>query len=238
MIKCLNEIYLPWIIGITVTISPTDQSKAHSRGSPGLFHVSEWAGDIRTEHLGRTEKWWCWWLSSNDQNAWNSTQHYTVSRKLNLWHCQSVSQSVPAVAGDVVEVVEACEEVDPIWWLQGTGAVWHEEQEESLSSQLERRRQTLPLKEDSSNLTNAKEGIELFSILKLTITKCKSYSPGWQHRAPDRESPSNNYFRETFRCLVIYLKDVRNQVQLVVSVNQALLHSAAEAGGGTAERRS
>ena len=40
----------------------------------------------------------------------------------------------------VVEVVVAMvvvEEVEPMKWLQGTGAEWQEEQEESLSEQLE-----------------------------------------------------------------------------------------------------
>ena len=40
--------------------------------------------------------------------------------------------------------VEAGVEVDPIWKLQGTGAVWQEEQEESLSEQSDRSTQTLP----------------------------------------------------------------------------------------------
>ena len=33
----------------------------------------------------------------------------------------------------------------------------------------------------------------------------------------------------------LYLEDVGNQLHLIVSVNKALLHSTAEAGGGTAE---
>ena len=41
----------------------------------------------------------------------------------------------------VVEVVD----VEPIRWLQGTGAEWQEEQEESFSEQLESKTQTLPI---------------------------------------------------------------------------------------------
>ena len=48
---------------------------------------------------------------------------------------------VVAVAVVVEKVVE---EVEPIIWLQGTGAEWQEEQEESLSEQLENNTQTLP----------------------------------------------------------------------------------------------
>ena len=161
-----NEIYLPWT---TRTTSPTDQSVTQTGTGvrPGLWHVSNWAGDSWTEDLGRAEMWRWWWLSSNDQNTWNSTiftlddgrvrkfsnnsvnfilqPNITLPVENETSVHQSVGYSVPAVAGDVVVVVEVGVEVDPIWWVQGTGAVWHEEQEESLFSQLERSTQTLPM---------------------------------------------------------------------------------------------
>ena len=57
---------------------------------------------------------------------------------------------------EVVEVVDVVEvvEVEPICWLQGTGAEWQEEQEESLSEQLESNTHTLPsIPAVESNLT-------------------------------------------------------------------------------------
>ena len=61
---------------------------------------------------------------------------------------------VVVVVVEVVVVVVVEVDVVPICWLQGTGAEWQEEQEESLSEQLESNTHTLPsIPAVESNLT-------------------------------------------------------------------------------------
>ena len=106
--------------------------------------------------------------------------------------------------------------------------MWHEEQEESLSSQLERRTQTLA--RIPAKLSYLTSQIVILDIDRGDIiTKCSKHSQGYQHTDPDSFAPeeNSNDFHESLD--QVNLKNVTDGIQLVILGVLAYLRLAAEA---------